>query len=141
MKTIAKKFKYVITLCYDVNFSRNHSSSAGGNSNTGQSARKFFFTPEIRNRVISWLPERFQEMFRMFFSNLSVILRLMSSDKPIHNDIGTCLQAIQSLKGSVGEKYQTSLMDGSPQNVHKLKQKILKWQISFRKCDIEALSY
>ena len=60
--------------------------NGGGNSNTGQSARKFFFTPEIRNRVISWLPERFQEMFRMFFSNLSVILRLMSSDKPIHND-------------------------------------------------------
>ena len=60
--------------------------NGGGNSNTGQSARKFFFDREIRDRVVSWLPEQYQEAFQELFSNLSVILRVMSCDKPIKLD-------------------------------------------------------
>ena len=56
----------------------------GGNSNNGKTARKFFYTQELRQRVLDWVPAEHREPFRVLMSNTSVLLRLMDSDLPVN---------------------------------------------------------
>ena len=47
------------------------SGGSGGNTTTGQSSRKMFSNPAIRERLVALCPEAFQDNYRrcLFFGN------------------------------------------------------------------------
>ena len=62
-------------------FNMATSGGSGGNTTTGESARKLFGTPDIRERLVALCPQEHQETFRrcLFYDN--TLLRLMSSSR------------------------------------------------------------
>ena len=90
----------------------------GGNSNTGATARKFFYTEELRNRVLDWVPEEHREPLRILMSNTSVLLRLMDSDLEVNVErvADLCLDTYIHLAENFG-KGDTRKLDFYPTNL------------------------
>ena len=58
-------------------------SGRGGGSATSQSARQFFKSRELRERVISFVPEKDRDHLRFILQNTGILLRVMECDQKV----------------------------------------------------------
>lgn len=90
----------------------------GGTSTTGNVARRLLYDGEVREELLSQVPEHRRDNLRQLMKQFSVVLRVLSSKQTIEN-LGTFRIYCQNLYQFIVEKYPPPHCFLSP-TVHKI---------------------